>query len=134
MLAALLNEESPKMDEAMAQALTSVEIGDLLTRGGVTLELVHGDELLCNAVAVRTRMLLRPLFGVAHGGERSQNGFGRAVGATSKHHGSHEPTVQLDRSAHNRVVGSSAVAPATMCELATTELQARRNRRLATAY
>jgi len=42
-VAALLNEESPKMDEAMAQALTRVEIGDLLTQGGVTLELVQGD-------------------------------------------------------------------------------------------
>ena len=105
-VAALLNEEPPTMDEISAHAMTRVEIGDPFARGGVTLELVHGDELLCDAVAVRTRMLLRPLFGVGHGSERSEDGFGRAVGGTSKYYGSHESTVQLDRSAHNRVVGS----------------------------
>src|ERR1700728_3240274 len=105
------------MDEAMclgAWALGRVEFGPQLAQGGVTFELVHGDEFLCDAVAVRTRMLLRPLFGVGHGSEPSEDGFGRAVGGTSKHHGSHEPTVQLDRLAHYRVVGSSAVAPATI--------------------
>ena len=45
----------------------------------VTLELVGGAELLCDAVAVQTRKSLGPLFGVGQRSERSEDGFGCAL-------------------------------------------------------
>ena len=102
------------MDEAVCSGADAWEIGDLLTQGGVTLDLVHGDEALVRRNSRPDEGAVAPTVRRRPRKRTVREWFQRVVSGTSKHHGSDRPTVQLDRSAHNRVVGSSAVAPATI--------------------